>query len=782
MNKLRTRLVFLIAIAILPSIILLAFTAGHMRQFVFSQFASEAEQVASSIRSSEAQVYLNVIESSIEARRYLETIELSQLDIETCRLTLDAISRNHELIMHTYLIDANGDIVCTPTDSTSIPVLAELEAFRYVNQQQEASPITYVVENGLNIYYGTPIQNNDRETEAVMIFHITPDWLNSALADYPLLEDSRIHIINRTAQLITLNSNDLSDVTIRPLFEDDELLASLQKDNAFILLTDHGNELFGFTMYDMEDSENVHFGISQDTDTAFREVYIQLFNLSLAILLTMITAFAIIWFGSQRLIFNDIGALLETTRRLQNGDLNARTLMSPKDGEIGELGRAFDEMAVTLQERIAQSKQQENELNILYLATSSLLVQPELSRIGQQIAETMVAHFNYVDCGVMLVDERTGVIERHGRVGKFPVRTQEILKINGPGLVAECIRQGKLIYVPDVSRDPRYMPNNKETKSELVVPLMIDEWVLGALDMQSPNIDGFSERDQRIVSAFVQRASIAIHNARLYEIIQNHANDLEQRVKQRTEELERALMQEKHLASLKTRFASMVSHEFKNPLAVMSTSIDLLTRFHDRITEEKRKEHAQIVKLQLRRLVELLDDILLISRDDAVGMDYTPSEVDINTLCKTLVYEHQLVSADSHNIIYDYDSTCHVLYADGRLLRLMINNLLTNAIKYSPTGSDIRLTISCTNKHINIECHDQGIGIPEDDLEKLFEDFHRAKNVGEIPGTGLGLAVVKRVVEVHGGTIDVNSRINEGTVFSILLPIRKPSISDRIKI
>ncbi len=439
--------------------------------------------------------------------------------------------------------------------------------------------------------------------------------------------------------------------------------------------------------------------------------------------------------------------------------------------QIEPLTADFNQTMDTLQKRMRYVEQQNWEYTTLYKALSALLVSQEMEKVAHQMSATLVEHFDYVDCGVMILDNETGDITRLGRAGEFGVAAQAKLTLNGKGLVAECLRSGHIIYVPDVMVDPRYLASYPSTRSELVVPLFSDGQVFGVIDLQSPNLNGFSERDRRIVTEFAAHAAFMLDNARLYQLLNRYNNELEQRVSTRTAELELALDRERQLNELKARFTAMVSHEFRNPMTVIKASNDLLMRHGDRLTPEKFIQHHQAIDAKINQLVQLLDDVMFIHRSGAVGLEFDPKQTDIAELIHGIMSEHRM-TVDSARTI-DYHSTFDVetVLIDPKLVRLMLNNLLSNAIKYSHKDSVIHFTAQGTADKLTFVVSDEGIGIPQEELGNVFDTYHRASNASHIKGTGVGLSVVKRVIEAHNGTIDVQSTLNQGTTFTVTLPL-----------
>ena len=234
--------------------------------------------------------------------------------------------------------------------------------------------------------------------------------------------------------------------------------------------------------------------------------------------------------------------------------------------------------------------------------------------------------------------------------------------------------------------------------------------------------------------------------------------------------LRNALIKEKDLNELKSRFVSMVSHEFRNPLAAIQSSSDLLSNYSDRMPEEQNTKHFNSIRTQIQHLTLLLNDMLEFNKAESVGLQFHPLPIDFRASCQVVVDEMQQL-AGRREIKFIVNGLVEAVEMDTNLLRRALLNLLSNAVKYSPDGSVIEFSVTRGKEEIVLCIQDQGIGIPEEELSRLFEVFHRATNVGNIPGTGLGLAIVKQAVEAHGGTIAVDSQLTVGTTFTISIPI-----------
>jgi len=243
--------------------------------------------------------------------------------------------------------------------------------------------------------------------------------------------------------------------------------------------------------------------------------------------------------------------------------------------------------------------------------------------------------------------------------------------------------------------------------------------------------------------------------------------------KRQEEEVNLALQKEKELRELRSRFFSMVAHEFGNPLNAILFSCELLTKYGESVTEEEEKEYVGYIKESTKQMMELLNDVRFISKADSGKLGNKPVPIDLVNFCTHLVEGIKITTSSLHeiklNIANNRKSENPLI--DEKLLRHILTNLLSNAIKYSPNGGTVNFDLMLEEKEATFQIKDEGIGIPAENLKNLFQSFYRAKNVGEIPGTGLGLAIVKQCVELQGGTIEVQSELGKGTTFIVTLPL-----------
>ena len=232
-----------------------------------------------------------------------------------------------------------------------------------------------------------------------------------------------------------------------------------------------------------------------------------------------------------------------------------------------------------------------------------------------------------------------------------------------------------------------------------------------------------------------------------------------------------ALNHERELGELKSRFVTMVSHEFRTPLGIIMSAIELVRNYHERLTTEKRTELFQDIYSSTRHMAGLMEQMLVLGRVDAGSVSCKIAPCDLEILAGKLTDECLSATNRKCTITWSAEGSLQNAQADEALLRHIFSNLIHNAVKYSPDGGEVLFKIRREGDVAVFQVIDHGIGIPEADQQHLFEAFQRGSNVGDIPGTGLGLVIVKRCIELHGGTLRIESTVGQGTTFTVTLPL-----------
>lgn len=262
---------------------------------------------------------------------------------------------------------------------------------------------------------------------------------------------------------------------------------------------------------------------------------------------------------------------------------------------------------------------------------------------------------------------------------------------------------------------------------------------------------------------------------KIYSVILRDITERKRQVEKLQQEAERfrvALEREKELVELRGRFITTVSHEFRTPLAMIMSSSEMLERYADRLSEQRKRECLNTIRLQTAELASLMSDVLIFNKATAGSIPFNPCQIEMAPLLESILNDvYPLYSPATHRIVVENPQQVSSVWADADLLKRILINLIDNAIKYSPDGGEVRLTVFQQESSVCFRVSDQGIGIPTDDQPRMFDTFHRADNVRHIGGTGLGLSIVREFVRMHDGYIHVESEEGKGTTITVGLPM-----------
>lgn len=252
----------------------------------------------------------------------------------------------------------------------------------------------------------------------------------------------------------------------------------------------------------------------------------------------------------------------------------------------------------------------------------------------------------------------------------------------------------------------------------------------------------------------------------------SYTENLEKTVAERTEQLEKALLKEKELGELKTKFLSLVSHEFKTPLSSILTSTALLGKYTESEQQDKRDKHLKTIKGKVKYLNNIINDFLSVERLETGKVNYSISTFPLSKVVNEVVYDSNMLLKDGQEIVYPKNIDDILLEFDEKILVLILSNLIHNAIKYSPENTKIDIRVTRKKDMLTIAIIDKGMGIPETDKKFIFDRYFRAGNALLTQGTGIGLSIVRRHLTNLGGSITFKSKENKGSTFTAQIPIK----------
>jgi two-component system, sensor histidine kinase and response regulator len=245
---------------------------------------------------------------------------------------------------------------------------------------------------------------------------------------------------------------------------------------------------------------------------------------------------------------------------------------------------------------------------------------------------------------------------------------------------------------------------------------------------------------------------------------------LEQHHQFELEQWREALKHEQEQRIFKAKLIGMFSHDFRNPLASIKSSNGILHKHSHRMDDNQRLVHFTRIDKSVNHLLQMLEDMLVVAQLDAGQLRFRPELLNISDFIQEIIEEFQTICGEKYPIVYTPEFSESVM-ADSRLLRQIVSNLVSNAIKYSPEDKPIEVNLALEKQNLLLTVQDYGIGIPEAEQDQLFNAFQRASNVGNIAGTGLGLAIVRQAVEIHGGRIQLESQLGLGTRVTVQLSV-----------
>ena len=363
-------------------------------------------------------------------------------------------------------------------------------------------------------------------------------------------------------------------------------------------------------------------------------------------------------------------------------------------------------------------------------------------------------------CSIALLDPVDEVLEIRAAAGIDDKWRRDFQLKLGEGIAGQVALEGQPLYVPDTLELGDFIFFDPSVRSLLTVPLSMQQRVIGTLSVDSDQPHAFSEGDERLLTIAAAQAAVAIEKARLYA-------NLEQRAKH----LAQAYAELKEADRLKDEVVQNVSHELRTPLTFVKGYVQLLLEGNGGPLAEEQKDYLSIVSEKTDIITGLVSDIMFLQQADRMPGNKTP--VSLTKLawralrgCAATAEKAELTLVE--NLPEDIPP---VAGSEGRLLQVF-DNLLGNAIKFSPAGGTITVTVEDAGPMVRASVSDQGIGVPKDQQERIFERFYQVNGSARrrFSGAGLGLAIVKRIVETHGGGVWVESEQGQGSTFHFTVP------------
>lgn len=366
--------------------------------------------------------------------------------------------------------------------------------------------------------------------------------------------------------------------------------------------------------------------------------------------------------------------------------------------------------------------------------------------------------------GVLLIDYRSGQLIHHQSYAEKEAEPRPPIPL-GEGITGLVALSGEPMLINDVSLEPRYISVDSKARSELCVPIKIGTRVLGVLNVESHEANAFDEADEQLLLAFAGQLAIAMEKIRLLSETRSRADELAQ-----------ALERQEELSRLKSEFIQNVSHEFRTPLAIVSGYAEILDSEELGALSDQQKEPIHIIARRTALLSKLVDDLTSII--EVEGREQNFERIVLPELIETMLPRIMDEAGERKlTVTTDFDPSALPVLGEPTFLKKAIDNLLTNAIKFTPPGGEIFIRVKADRGKTLLEIEDTGIGIDASQIKHIFERFYQVdgSSTREYGGTGMGLALVREITELHKGKVEVFSQLGKGSRFVIALPAYPPS-------
>lgn len=483
-----------------------------------------------------------------------------------------------------------------------------------------------------------------------------------------------------------------------------------------------------------------------------------------------------------RRLTDPIRRLAEAAHRIAAGQRSVNVAIDSGD-EVGRLAHAFNEMAASLEQNEAALQRKVVETTTLYEIGQEIIAQvalePTLHLIVERARDILRAEVSLL--ALRQEGSDTFVMQAHS--GTVPQVLAELRIRPGEGLGGRVVVTGQPLIVDDYLEEYLDSPflgivQEAGIRSGVAVPLRARDVVIGLLFVHSRTPYTFREEDQQLLSALGDQAAIAIENAKLYQQVRQHAEELEARVRERTQELEEANRQLELASRHKSEFLANMSHELRTPMNAIIGFTRLVMRRAKDILPTREHENLGKILISAEHLLALINDILDLSKIEAGRMEVHSSSVALEPLLDLCLRTVEpLVRGERIHLVKEIEPGLPPLFTDQDRLKQILVNLLSNAVKFTEEGT-ITVTARRRDGQVTIAVADTGIGIPADKLELIFEEFRQvdSSTTRKYSGTGLGLSISRRLAHLLHGDIAVQSVVGVGSTFTLTIPLRYDAV------
>jgi signal transduction histidine kinase/HAMP domain-containing protein len=770
-SSLRGRLIALVLLALLPAFCVILFTDQRHRASIATQVQKSALGSARVIATEQRRIFENAHQLLITLARLPQIREHNSVACEKILVGL-----LEPLYIDLGVFDPKGNLLCNASGASAyqgrhlnnsfIRRVVETQDLTVGEIQQDASNGKTVIELGF------PVSDAPGILRGIAFVVLDYSWIVRITAanhlpseaSFTLFDDQGRVFLRYPEEAIAVGTRIHAGVPVGA-----NLVRGVEG-NIESLGVDRVARLFTYRQLDNRIAGNIYYvGIDIPARAAFSESE-RILRQNLLVLgglatLTLVAA----WFGADLFVLRRVRDLMSATRELASGNLTARTGLPYGESELGQLSRTFDDLAQALEQRAADAKVAETKIQKQHLRqsaiheisaamTSSLDVGNVLNALLNGVAALFPS--SYVT--LSWLGEHSGMIETVGQPMRNEATDKQIAANSELGLPKEVVNLKSPLLIPNVQLDSRVLAPDYLRAAGFVtylgLPMIVKDEVLGVLSFYSTEAIDLRPEEEIFLTDITQQAAIALHNSRLYEQTKNQATELEKSNR------------------IKDEFLGVISHELRTPLNIIMNCAEALKMgVFGEITAEHEKGTEKI-RTQASHLLSLINGILEITKIETGGTSLNLEPIDLNALSSELESDYAMVSKEK-NLAVNWHMPANLprITCDRIKLRQVIINLVNNAIKFTDEGSvDIFFRSVADEPFFEVSVADTGIGMADEFLPHIFDKFRQIDNstTRNYSGTGLGLYLVKGFLDLLGGTIGVKSKVGEGTIFTVRIPVR----------
>jgi two-component system, sensor histidine kinase len=775
-NSLRSRVLLIVLLTVIPIFMLVLLSTVEQQQRAINQALEEAQRQAQQIAKDNSQ-YIDSTHMLLMALAQLPIVREKQ--VEACNALFADLLQQYELYNGLFVVDTTTNLgICSaipysePIDNSTFPWYQEtLESQAFTVSSYRIGPLT-----GRPILtIGLPVFNDRLELTAVVAATLSLDWLNRFVSTADLPADTSITLFDQTG-VVLARYPEVEGITGELWANEQVREAALANGTGWIQTRDSQNTPRIYVYSQTGSSLGQMYivvGLQEDVALADVQRTLRDYLLGLTAITIIVVALALV---SSNLITRPIQGLTETSGRLATGQLDSRPELDTSISELQQLIRAFNQMAAAVEQNMLRQMQQlastndqlqqeirerarlEQRTNILKDFAAGLSEAVEIEQIIRVIVEKGLSPLD-VKCSYIALKRSAGDTLT---TFSYENGNQEVTEIdlNAEELLPRIYRSGEEIWGGDTADSVAEL-RLADDETFACLPLMIGQQTLGSIlvifKRSKRNEPDFTD----LLHTIMDYSSQALERARLYE------SEIEAR-----REAEKA-------NQVKVQFFGMISHELRTPLTTIKGFVTTLLAEDIEWPPERVRYFLSVADQEADRLSNLVEQLLELSRIEARSLQIQPGKHTLQEVLQSA--EAQLFTlAANHKLSVQLPANLPPVQIDPPRIAQVVVNLVGNAVKFSPPDSPILVSASEQGAFVQVEVSDQGIGIPDSAREYIFEAFRQLDDTQEHShkGAGLGLAICKAFVELHGGTIWVKGKDSSGTTIAFTIPVSRTTHSD----